>query len=208
MCSAEGRHRFEFFCDMGARPSIQEMWQKEHGEAVLDVAQLRARNIGAWETLFDRMYPRMLAYAQRRMDSADDARDAVSETFTRMVQSLERLDATNVSPEAWCFGILHHVVVDQQRTTYRRRRPLPVEPSATTPEPTDGMLLDIDHRGVRAAFARLAPRDRDVLELRVLAELTADEVAEVLSMRPGAVRMAQSRALERLRSHFEAEVDQ
>jgi RNA polymerase sigma-70 factor, ECF subfamily len=206
--SAGGRHQFEFFCDMGARPSTQEVWQKELGEAIIGVAQLRARDVGAWETLFDTMYPRMLAYAQRRVDSADDARDAVSETFTRMVQSLERLDAANVSPEAWCFGILHHVVVDQQRTTYRRRRPLPVEPPATAPEPTDGMVLDIDHEGIRAAFARLAPHDRDVLELRVVAGLSADEVAEVLSMRPGAVRMAQSRALERLRSHFEAEVDQ
>jgi RNA polymerase sigma-70 factor (ECF subfamily) len=192
---------------MGARPSIQEVWQKELGEAVIGVAQLRARDVGAWETLFDRTYPRMLAYAQRRMDSADDARDAVSETFTRMVQSLDRLDATNVSPEAWCFGILHHVVVDQQRTAYRRRRPLPVEPPSA-PEPTDGVVLDIDHEGIRAAFAGLAPRDRDLLELRVVAGLTADEVAEVLSMKPGAVRMAQARALARLRSRFEAEVDQ
>jgi RNA polymerase sigma-70 factor, ECF subfamily len=206
--SADGRHRFEFFCDMGARPSIQEVWQKELGEPVIGVAQLRARDVGAWETLFDRMYPRMLAYAQRRVDSADDARDAVSETFTRMVQSLDRLNATNVSPEAWCFGILHHVVVDQQRSAYRRRRPLPVEPPASAPEPIDGVVLDIDHEGIRAAFACLAPRDRDLLELRVVAGLTADEVAEVLSMKPGAVRMAQARALARLRSRFEAGVDQ
>jgi RNA polymerase sigma-70 factor, ECF subfamily len=192
---------------MGARPSIQEVWQKELGESVIGVAQLRARDVGAWETLFDRTYPRMLAYAQRRMDSADDARDAVSETFTRMVQSLDRLDATNVSPEAWCFGILHHVVVDQQRSTYRRRRPLPVEPPVSAPEPTDGVVLDVDHEGIRAAFAHLAPRDRDLLELRVVAGLTADEVAEVLSMKPGAVRMAQARALARLRARFEAEVE-
>ena len=192
---------------MAARPSIQEVWQKQVGEAVIGVDQLRSRDVGAWETLFDTMYPRMLAYAQRRVDSADDARDAVSETFTRMVQSLDRLNATNVSPEAWCFGILHHVVVDQQRSTYRRRRPLPVEP-VSAPEPTDGVVLDIDHEGIRAAFALLASRDRDLLELRVVAGLTADEVAEVLSMKPGAVRMAQARALARLRTRFEAEVDQ
>jgi RNA polymerase sigma-70 factor (ECF subfamily) len=184
------------------------MWLKAPGETTTDVSQLRARDVGVWEALFERMYPRMLAYARRRVDSDDDARDAVSETFTRMVQSLDRLNATNVSPEAWCFGILHHVVVDQQRSAYRRRRPLPVEASASAPEPLERVVLDIDHQGIRAAFARLAPHDRDVLELRVVAGLTADEVAEVLSMRPGAVRMAQSRALERLRSHFETEVDQ
>src|SRR3984957_15459098 len=133
---------------MGARPSSEEVWQKDLADAVVGAAQLRARDVGAWETLFDTMYPRMLAYAQRRMDSADDARDAVSETFTRMVQSLERLDATNVSPEGGCLGVLHHVVVDQQRSSHRRRRPLPVEP-VSAPEPTDGVVLDIDHEGIR-----------------------------------------------------------
>ena len=187
---------------------MQGVWLKASGETTTDASRLRARDVGIWEELFERMYPQMLAYAQRRVDSADDARDAVSETFARMVQSLERLDATDVSPEAWCFGILHHVVVDQQRRAYRRRRPLPVEPSASAPEPLEGVVLAIDHQGIRAAFARLAPHDRDVLELRVVAGLSAEEVAEVLSMRPGAVRMAQSRALERLRAHFENEVDQ
>ena len=192
---------------MGPGPSIEGMWLEEPGEPVVDVAQLRARDVDAWEVLFDRMYPRMLAYAERRVDSADDARDAVSESFARMVQSLHRLDATKVSPEAWCFGILHHVVVDQQRTSYRRRRPLPVEPQAPAPEPADGLVLGVDHQGMRAAFARLTPRDRDLLELRVVAGLSADEVASVLSMKPGAVRMAQARALDRLRSHFETEVE-
>lgn len=208
MWSADGRHQFGISCDMGARPSIQEVWQKEVGEEVIGVTQLRARDVGAWEALFDKMYPRMMAYARRRVDSADDARDAVSETFTRMVQSLDRLDATNVSPEAWSFGILHHVVVDHQRSSYRRRRPLPVEPPSSAPEPTDRVVLDIDHQGIRTAFSRLTARDRDLLELRVVAGLTADEVAVVLSMKPGAVRMAQARALARLRTHFEAEVDQ
>jgi RNA polymerase sigma-70 factor (ECF subfamily) len=193
---------------MGRRPSIEGMWLEDPPEPVVEVAQLRARDVDAWDTLFDRMHPRMLAYARRRVDSADDARDAVSESFTRMVQSLDRLDATKVSPEAWCFGILHHVVVDQQRTSYRRRRPLPVEPPAPTPEPVDALVLGVDHEGMRAAFARLAPRDRDLLELRVVAGLTADEVASVLGMKPGAVRMAQARALDRLRAHFESEVEQ
>ncbi len=186
---------------------MKGVWLEEPVEPVVDVAQLRARDVDAWETLFDRMYPRMLAYAQRRVDSSDDARDAVSESFARMVQSLHRLDAANVSPEAWCFGILHHVVVDQQRASYRRRRPLPVEPPAPSPEPIDGLVLGVDHQGMRTAFARLTPRDRDLLELRVVAGLSADEVAGVLSMKAGAVRMAQARALDRLRSHFETEVE-
>ncbi|MBV9285708.1 MAG: hypothetical protein JO176_13890, partial [Acidimicrobiia bacterium] len=52
---------------------------------------------------------------------------------------------------------------------------------------------------VRKAFGRLADGDRELLELRVVGGLSAEETAEALGRRPGAVRMAQSRALGRLR---------
>ena len=56
---------------------------------------------------------------------------------------------------------------------------------------------------VRRAFALLSDDDRELLELRVVAGLSAEESAGVLGRRPGAVRMAQSRALSRLRRHLE-----
>ena len=58
-----------------------------------------------------------------------------------------------------------------------------------------------------AAFDLLSPDDREVLELRVIGEFSSDEVAEVLGKKPGTVRMAQARALERLREHLEVSGD-
>jgi RNA polymerase sigma-70 factor (ECF subfamily) len=49
----------------------------------------------------------------------------------------------------------------------------------------------------------LSDDDRELLDLRVVGGLSADEVASVLGKQPGAVRMAQSRALDRLRGHFQ-----
>ncbi len=169
-----------------------------------DLSRLRARDAATWEALFDRMYPRMLAYAERRVGSREDARDAVSETFARMVKSLDGLTQPDVTPDGWCFGILHHVVADVQRRMYRRRKGIPAEIRADG-EVADALVLADEHRVVRAAFAQLSPRDRDVLELRVIAGLCAEEVALILSMRPGAVRMAQARALERLRAEIKIE---
>jgi RNA polymerase sigma-70 factor, ECF subfamily len=164
-----------------------------------DLALLRARDAATWEALFDRIYPRMLAYAERRVGSREDARDAVSEAFARMVKSLDGLTRPGVTPDGWCFGILHHVVADLQRRMYRIRKGVPAD-IRFDGEVADALVLEDEHRAVRAAFAQLSPRDRDVLELRVVAGLGAEEVALILSMRPGAVRMAQLRALERLRA--------
>ncbi len=60
---------------------------------------------------------------------------------------------------------------------------------------------------VRAAFDRLSPEDQEVLELRVVAGLSAAGVAQATGRAAGAVRMAQSRALSRLREHYRGATD-
>jgi RNA polymerase sigma-70 factor, ECF subfamily len=168
-----------------------------------EVARLVERHAPTWEDFFGRMYPRLMTYAVRRLGTPDDARDAVSETFARLVGSLESLDRPGVTPEGWCFGILHHIVNDVHRGRYRGRRPAPLEPQGAE-DPADGVVLAEEHSSMRQAFGRLGARDKDLLELRVVAGLGAEEVARILSMRPGAVRMAQHRALDRLRSLLES----
>jgi RNA polymerase sigma-70 factor (ECF subfamily) len=63
----------------------------------------------------------------------------------------------------------------------------------------DAIVADEEAAAVRAAFAQLKPADRELLELRVIAGLSADDTAVALGKRPGAIRMAQARALARLR---------
>ena len=140
----------------------------------------------------------MLAYATRRVATTEEAQDAVSEALTRTVAGIDRLGATGASPESWLFGVLRHVVLDRQRSSYRRRD-LPVRREITGIDPLESVVLDEEREAVRSAFAHLSEHDREILELRVVAGLSAEEVAEVLDMRPGAVRTAQSRALDRLR---------
>jgi RNA polymerase sigma-70 factor (ECF subfamily) len=67
-----------------------------------------------------------------------------------------------------------------------------------------GVVLQSEERRLLAdAFGRLSASDQDVLELRVLAGLGAEQVAELTGRQPGAIRTAQSRALARLRVEFE-----
>ncbi len=100
--------------------------------------------------------------------------------------------------DAWLYGILRHVVIDAQRADAREfRRRVPAEASAASP--LDFVLEGEEAEAVRGAFAELLPADQEVLQLRVVAGLSAEEVGVVLGKRPGAVRMAQSRALAQLR---------
>ena len=174
----------------------------EDAGALVDRA--RAGDEDAWEELYRRAYPRLHAYAQRRLD-ADGARDAVSETMVRAVAAIDRYQPLSGTGgfEGWLFGICRHVVLDAQRAAGRRGYDPPVE-VAVHVDFTEGLVSVEEAAAVRAAFARLSDDDRELLELRVVAGLSAEEAAAVLGRRPGAVRMAQSRALARLRRHLEA----
>jgi len=163
-----------------------------------EVGRLRAGDPLSWEALYRRMYPSMLAYAKRRVATTEEAQDAVSEALTRTVSGIDRLADAGVSPESWLFGVLRHVVLDRQRSAYRRHE-LPARREIEAAGPLESVVQGEEQSSVRSAFAKLSARDRDLLELRVVAGLGADEVAAVLDMLPGAVRTAQSRALERLR---------
>jgi RNA polymerase sigma factor (sigma-70 family) len=54
-----------------------------------------------------------------------------------------------------------------------------------------------------AAVDHLPPRDRELIELRFGADLTARQIATLLDMTPGSVDVALHRALARLRAILE-----
>ena len=61
-------------------------------------------------------------------------------------------------------------------------------------------MLTAEHQLVRAAFAQLPDRQREVLTLRYLAELSDAEIAEATGLSLGGVRSASSRGLAALRT--------
>jgi RNA polymerase sigma-70 factor (ECF subfamily) len=166
------------------------------------VERARASDPDAWELLYRRAYPGLLAYARRRLDE-ERAHDAVAETMARAVAGLQRFAGRGGGFDAWLYGILRHVVVDLQRAKGRRPGD-PVE-RGDGAGPLDYVLENEEASALRTAFASLDAADRELLELRVIAGLSAEEVGAALAKRPGAVRMAQSRALERLRRALEAQ---
>ncbi|HEX3794212.1 MAG TPA: sigma-70 family RNA polymerase sigma factor [Acidimicrobiales bacterium] len=176
------------------------------GEALRGVVE-RARqgDDQAWMLLFRRSYDTLLSYSSRRLPNQDQAKDAVGETMARAVGSIERFRDDGAGFDAWMYGIARHVVIDAQRKLWREGPGIVPDVADSAPEPLDRAVIDEDMAEVRAAFDNLSRADQELLELRVVAGLSAEEVASVLNRRPGAVRMAQSRALDRLRAGMNEE---
>jgi RNA polymerase sigma-70 factor, ECF subfamily len=164
----------------------------------------------AWEELYRRLYPRIRAYLTRRVGVAQ-ADDAVSETMARVVSGIHRFRWGPAGFDGWVFGIARHVAADHHRKAIRHRRQDTAAMGAmltfdgSGEAPGDGVVTADDHTQLRRAFAQLNEAERELLELRIVAGLSAEQVAAVLHKAPGAVRTAQSRALGRLRRMLEAD---
>jgi RNA polymerase sigma-70 factor (ECF subfamily) len=162
----------------------------------------------AWSTLYARLRPRLFAFCLRRLGSREDAEDAVAETMMRAVRSAGQFRWRGAGFDAWIFRICKNVIIDMTRSRSRQtalvgRGERPLDPASVEEE----VALGEERAAVRRAFDHLSQDDRELLELRVVAGLSSEEAAYVLRRRPGAVRVAQSRALKRLRTYL-AEEDQ
>ncbi len=161
-----------------------------------------AREPEAWEQLYRRAYCRLYGFARRRLFDIQAAEDAVSETMTRALDNIDRFTWRGGGFDAWLYGIARNVVYEFGRSS--RCVATPVGPdSAAERGPEEQAVARDEATAVRLAFDRLSPEDRELLELRVQGGLSSEEVGRLLGKQPGAVRMAQLRALQRLRTMLE-----
>lgn len=163
------------------------------------VTRAARRDPDAWEALYRRSYRGLYGYARRRLFDDKAAEDVVSETMTRALDHIDRFTWQGAGFDAWLFGIARNIVLEQSRSRQRTQTLVTDERRAVERGPEDHAVAASESATVRAAFARLDADERELLELRIHAGLSADAVGQLLGKQPGAVRMAQARALQRLR---------
>jgi RNA polymerase sigma-70 factor (ECF subfamily) len=134
--------------------------------------------------------------------SYDAADDVAQEVFVAVLTALPRYRDEGKPFAAFVFGIAAHKVADAQRASYRR--PIPVAEVPDGPDdalgPEERALQLADAARAHELLAYLNDDQREILLLRVAAGLSAEDTAAALDMSPGAVRVAQHRALTRLRA--------
>jgi RNA polymerase sigma-70 factor (ECF subfamily) len=157
---------------------------------------------GAFGALYERYADDVLVYCYRRLGDWEDAADAAQQVFTNAFAKLSSFEDRGNTFRGWLFTIAHNEAIARQRRLIRRpEEPLPKveEPLDPAPTPEDLATRDDEHRRLQLLLGRLTPTCRRVVELR-LAELTDKQIAVVLGMSDGAVRAAQSRAVDQLRT--------
>ena len=176
--------------------------------STFDEVLAAARTGAAWamSELFGRYAGPVAGYVRAHSPAEPD--DVVSEVFSAALTSLDRFQGDESDFRAWLFTIAHRRVVDDLRRRSRRVDTTAYDPerdARTVRSAEDGSLERLGTQWVRGVLDRLAPDQREVLLLRVLGDLTVEQVAATLDKSSGAVKALQRRGLASVRRMLEAE---
>lgn len=157
--------------------------------------------------LLAHLRPRIVRYCRARLGRTDgsygSADDVAQEVCMAVLTALPRSSPDGPPLLALMHGIAAHKVADAYRARYRDRS----DPTDQVPDradthagPEELVLAGERAETARALLDLLPPAHRELLLLRVVAGLTAEQTGAALGMTAGAVRVAQHRALGRLRA--------
>lgn len=174
-----------------------------YGELAELVVAAQGGDRAALEELLARTRPQIYRYVLARLVDRDCAEDVTQEVTMVVVSALPRYVDTGRSPLAWIFGIAQHKVSEAHRSGGRRRETVVDQvpdrrDDRSAPDITVCALETA--RELTAMLDQLPPPQGEILRLRVAAGLSAEETGAVLGMTAGAVRIAQHRALTKLRA--------
>ena len=162
---------------------------------------LTAEQRALLESLLRDVGPRLLAYLRRAFGRRIDAEEIVAETFSRAADNIESLEAVE-RKDMYLITIARNLCFG----AFRRRRPetitdeqVRVLPDYDASAPDRGLSEDEDRQRLHAAVDGLPEAQREVVVLRLSAEMKFEEIAELLGIPLGTALSRMNAAIGNLR---------
>lgn len=162
----------------------------------------------ALQRIIQVVHPRVLRYARARIGGGKSptAEDVAQEVCLAISTGIGKYVDKGKPFMAFVYGIAFNKVADAHRSMSRDHS----NPTADVPDSVNDVdtpeqhALDQDGSNrARVLLDSLSEKAREILILRIYGGLTAEETAAIVSSTPGAVRVAQHRALASLRKTLE-----
>ncbi|MDX6655430.1 MAG: hypothetical protein QOH62_223 [Solirubrobacteraceae bacterium] len=168
----------------------------------------------AFAALYDAYESRIFNFCARLVGNEADAADATQDAFLKVLQRLPKLADRELNFGAYLFTAARNASYD---IIGRRKRAEPVEDVGEAggrpvtgdergdvfADPERAAMLGTLQEQVRSANERLPERQREVLALRELEELSYDEIAAIMEMNRNSVAQLISRARIKLRDELQ-----
>lgn len=181
--------------------------KKENGFKLPEDEDLFVRqaqdDLEAFGPLFDYYAPRVYRYVLHRLGNVRNAEDVTSQIFTDALQSLDRYrPKTDASFGGWLFTIARRRCADH----FRLSKPLPLYDFGLKDKGA-GLLErvisreELDH--LKEIMKTLKEKERELLRLRFAADMTYQQIGDIVGKSEGAAKMSLRRLIKRIRSGWE-----
>lgn len=181
----------------------------DHLDAAVAAAVVGDRD--ALREVLETIRPLVVRYCRARVGagerSGQSADDVAQEVCLATITALPRYRDQGRPFLAFVYGIAAHKVADAHRAGARNRAYATESvPEMAAPDTgPEQRAIDADASARMNRLLQVLPdKQREILILRVVVGLSAEETAAAVGSTPGAVRVAQHRALARLRSEIVA----
>lgn len=158
--------------------------------------------------LYDDLMQKVYGFVFTRTSKREVAEDLSQDVFLKLVQRIESFDEKKGAFTMWFWQIVRNTLVDH----YRAKKETPF--SHFEEETVAGMSIadvpDIDdklrYEKLRTFLATLGDDERELFELRYVAEMPYKEIAEMLHRSEGSLRIAALRVKEKIKKQFGHEI--
>ncbi len=161
----------------------------------------------AIEALLDRYQRRIFGFGLRMCGDVEDAKDVLQDTMLAAARTVREFRGS-ASVSTWLYTIARSFCIKRRRKSkFAPSSETPLDARADqlpSPEPSPDQLVDQQEtkQALLAALQALAPDSREVLILRDVEGLTANEVAEITGLSVQAVKSRLHRARVSVRDHL------
>jgi len=152
-----------------------------------------------FEVLVERYQKMLYAFVFRSLRDGHAAEEVVQATFVRAYTELARFRG-EATFKTW----LHQIALNQCRALFRSRRvrravPLDDVPEGALPRSDDDLEQRAAHASLERLIARLPPRQRSVLSLRVFSDLPFKDIARIEGITENSAKVNYHHAVTRLK---------
>lgn len=155
------------------------------------------------DVLFDRYVERLLRYVTLFLKSSEEARDLTQDIFIKIFQSLEHFKCMGKF-ERWVFVIARRTMIDLHRK--RKLKTFSFDSLGLD----ESSIPDREKCEARAPelLQGLTARDREILLLRFMENLSYDEISEITGMAEGTLRNIVCRSIRRIQENNSDELSE
>ncbi len=155
--------------------------------------------------IYDELAPKVYGFIFTRTSSKEVAEDLTQELFIKLIEKIDGFDEERGRFTVWFWAVTRHMLID----FYREKKATPF--SSFTEDAVEGMMIDAGAPNIDDKFRyeklkdflkTLSGDERELFELRYVAEVPYTEIAAMLGKSEGSLRVAVLRIKGKIRKEF------